>query len=384
MTRHTRRIFFYIGLAIFLLIAPLLISYSLGYTLNLSKGIVEKTGGIFIKSKTPRLSIFLNGQFIKETSYLSGGALLTEITPGNHRLRLEKTGYHPWSKTIPVELSVVTDLRNIILIPNPPTLATTTSDELANLRIYATQGSFQSVMPKETMSTPALSSLPSSPLFFLDGKGNLVGKTATTSTIFVSRVNSFGVVDDMIYFIDKNGFLGRINPLSNEITTIGRPGFYLVEQPAQFSSSPDGGVIILDASGGLFLSDGITTIQTITGGVREFSLDNTGQKLLIRKDQSIDILWLRDNAYQPFEKRGMRQEIFSSNSLIQDSAWYFDDNAHVVIRLFEGIFFTDIDARDGKNIFTLFTKKTDELVTVPQIPASIFFRREKIFYTISL
>lgn len=384
MTRHTRRIFFYTGFAIFLLIVPILIGYSLGYTLNLTKGIVEKTGGIFIKSRTPRLSIFLNGQFIKETSYLSGGALLTEITPGNHRLRLEKVGYHPWSKTISVEPSVVSDLRNIILIPNPPAIATTTRDELASLRMHATKGSFQPVRPKETMTIPALSSSPNSPLFFLDTKRNLVEKTATTSRVLVARVNSFGVINDMIYFIDKNGFLGRVNPLSKEITTIGRPGFYLVEKPAQFSSLPDGGIIILDASGGLFLYDGMTTIQTITGGVREYVFDSTAKKLLIRKDQSIDILWLQANTYQPFEKRGMREEIFSSDSLIGDSAWYFDDDAHVVIRTSDGIFLTDIDTRDGKNISQLFAKKTNELLTIPEIPASIFFRKGKTFYTISL
>lgn len=384
MTPTTRRILFYIGFAIFLLIAPVLISYSLGYSFNLTKRIVEKTGGIFIKSKTSRLSIFLNGQFVKETSYLSGGALLTEITPGSYHLRLEKAQYYPWSKTIFVEPSLVTDLRNIILIPNPPAIATTTPDELANLHVYATKGSFQSVRPKETLSIPALSPSPSPPLFFIDNKRNLVEKTATTSVIRVTRVNSFGILNNTVFFINKNGFFGRVDSSSKEVTTIGRPGFYLAEIPARFSQSPNGDIIILDASGGLFLSDGVTTIQTITGGVREYAFDSTARKMLIRKDQSIDILWLQDNTFQPFEKRGAREEIFSNDSLIQDSAWYFDDDAHVIIRTQDGIFFTDTDARDNKNIFTLFTKKTDELLTVPEIPASIFFRKGKIFYTILL
>ena len=306
MTRNTRRIFFYSSLVIFILIAPLLIAYSLGYTFHFTTGAVEKTGGIFIKSKTPRLSIFLDGTFVKETSYLSGGALLTDIDPGIHRLRLEKAQFHSWSKTIHVEPSLVTDFRNVLLLPNLAVIATSTKDEIAGLRALATSGSFRAVAPKETVSVPNPSAPVISASFFLDSNRNLIGKTATTSQLFVSHVNSFGMFDEVVYFIDKNGFLGKVDPLSKNITTIGRPGFYLSDASAQFSQTPNGDVVILDSSGGLFLSDGSTNIQTITGGVRQFALDSGAKKMLIRKERSLDVLWLEDNAFQPFEPRGTR------------------------------------------------------------------------------
>ncbi len=385
MTRYTRRIFFYSAVVLFALLAPLIIAYSLGYTFDVGTRSLEQTGGIFIKSKTPRMSVFLDGVFIKETSYFSGGALLTEITPGVHHLRLEKTGYHPWSKTIKVDPSLVTDFRNVLLISDPPSIASSTRDELTSLHTYATSGSFRPITPKETVSVPDLSVPPQSlPAFSLDNKHNLIEKTATTSKIFLPYINSFSVIDAMIYFIDKNGFLGKINPLSKDITTIGRPGFYLSNQPAQFSQALNGDIMILDASGGLFISDGSTNIQAITGSVRQFAFDGKGAKMLIRKDNSIDIYWLEDNAFQPFQKSGTKEQVFASDALIQDADWFFADNAHIVIRTPDSIFLTEIDARDGKNLIRLFPEKTDELVTIPSLPNSIFFRKEKTFFTISL
>jgi len=383
MTKKNRRIFFYGAVAVFVILTPILIAYSLGYTFHPSTGELERTGGIFIKSKTPRLSIFLDGTFVKVTSYLSGDALLADITPGAHHLRLEKTDFRPWSITLRVEPAMVTDLRNILLIPTAIPIATSTADELASLRTSATTGSFRTLAPYETVSVPNLPTSSLTPSFSINSKGDLIGKTSTTTLRLVPHVNSFGVIDDMVYFIDKNGFLGKLYPISKVITTIGRPGFYLSKKSATFLAAPTGSLVILDSSGGLFLSDGSTTIQPITGGVRQIEFDANGQKILLRKDQSIDIVWLQDNIFQPFQKAGTMEEVFASDALIDDADWFFDDNAHIAFRTIDGIFFTDIDPRDGKNIMRLFNRKSDELVTIPDAPRSIFFRKEKTFYTIS-
>lgn len=384
MTRYTRRIFFYCCIIIFALIAPLLITYSLGYTFDLGTRSVEKIGGIFIKSKTPRLSIFLDGQFIKQTSYLSGDALLTDIPPGIHHLRMEKANYAPWSAAIVVQPVLVTDLRNILLIPRSLAIASSTKDELGELHASATVGSFRPVTPVETISVPDLSLPPSSPTFFIDRKQNLIGKTATSSNIVVTHVNSFGAFNGTIYFIDKNGFLGKFDIQSQRITTIARPGFYLSKKSAQFFQTRDRSIIILDASGGLFLSDGSTDIIPITGGVRQIAFDGSSAKILAQKDQTIDVVWLQDNSLQPFQTRGMRDQVFATDAHIQDADWFFADDAHVIIRTTDGIFFTGIDTRVSKNVVKLFEKKTDELITIPSLPNSIFFRKAKTFYTISI
>ena len=131
MLKRTRRKLFYALALIFLVGLPILISFSLGYTFNLTSRSVEKSGGIFIKSRTSRLSIFLNNNFIKETSLISGGAILTRIYKGTYLLRIEKAGYRPWSKAVIVEPEVVTELRNILLVTHPLAVATTTQKEIS-------------------------------------------------------------------------------------------------------------------------------------------------------------------------------------------------------------------------------------------------------------
>src|SRR3989344_4285060 len=95
---RARRKKFFLLIILFAALSPILIIYSLGYTFDFAKGSWEKTGGIFLKSKIPRLSLFLNGKFEKETSFLSGGVLLTKIKPGNYLIRLEKKSQQPWAK----------------------------------------------------------------------------------------------------------------------------------------------------------------------------------------------------------------------------------------------------------------------------------------------
>ena len=58
MTLQKRRILYSFFILLFFILAPILISYSLGYRYNLTKGIIEKTGVIFIKSFPKNASIY--------------------------------------------------------------------------------------------------------------------------------------------------------------------------------------------------------------------------------------------------------------------------------------------------------------------------------------
>ncbi len=363
MTKYTRRKLFYLLVAAFLMIAPLLIAYALGYTLDLAKRDVKKTGGIFIKSKVPRLAIFLNGSFAKETSLISGGALLTDITPGTYLLRIEKADHGPWSKTVTVVPEIVTELRGILLIPHISLVATTTKKELA---------------PFTATSTP------SAYVFSLDKKGNMIRKSGDKSDIAATGVNSFAVLKTQVFFVDKNGFLARLNPDTKVSETIARPGFYLSENPMKFILSPRGEVVLIDSAGGIFFLDSANTINPSGSEALNIRFDSKGEKMLIHKERSVEVRWLADNRYQPFQKKGDEEIILRLDSPISDARWFYKDDAHIVIRTADGIFLTELDGRGGRNTFELLSGKTDELLTGPEIPESIFFRKGKIWYKIEL
>lgn len=355
-------------LTAFIVLSPLVIAYSLGYTINFSTRTIEQRGGIFIKSKIPRISLFLNNEFRKETSFFSGGALLTEIPPGTHLLRLEKENYHSWSKTITVEQARVTEIRNILLAPLRLATATATRDEIALL-------------------TPATST-PSRTLR-LDKKKKLVEdhvvNNRATTTILAPSVNSFANIKGMIFFIGETGFAAKIG--ENGITeTLGRPGFFLSrDTPAQFFLSPRKELAILDAGGGLFiLGEGTNETKPLDGGVKEIAFDTEGEKLLIVKERSIEIAWRADNEYQPFQKKGTLEQILALQTSFLNASWHFEDDAHIIIRTNDGIYLTEIDGRGGRNTVELFSGKTSEILTSLGAPNTIYFRKENTWHRIEL
>ena len=361
MRKKSRRKLFYLLLALFLIVSPLLIAYSLGYNFDFFKGRVGKTGGIFIKSKTAGISIFINGTFEKETSLFSGGALLTDIAPQTYLLRLEKEAYQPWSKAVAVEPSIVTEIRNILLLPRPVTYATSTAKEIALF----------------------LEKNPPAKLL-IDKKDNLIRPEGAAKKILASNVNSFAEFEEYILFVDKNGFLAKMDPATNKIETLGRPGFYLNKNKMTFVKSAGGAIAILDSSGGLFLLESDNKVSALKGGVKKISFDGGGHKLLLTKEQSVEILRLQDNPEQPFQKKGAFEEILKLDSPINEASWFYADNAHIAIRTDAGIFFTEVDGRGGRNTAELVSDKINELLTSEKIPDAVFFRKGKIWFKIKI
>lgn len=374
MKRKSRRKLFFLLILIFAAVSPLLIAYSIGYKINFSRGSFEKTGGIFIKSKTPRLSLFINGVFVKETSLFGGGAILTDLKPGIDLLRIEKAGYQPWSKTIRVEKGIVTELRNVLLFPQKVIHATSTKEETALLEKLAT--------PPKPGKPKTLSS---GTKIELSKKGELSKRAGATKTVLASNVYTFEIVDGMIIFIDKNGFLAWLDPEKEKIEVVGRPGFYLKEGLFKFVASPGGTISILDSLGGVFILGKSTgSILTADGNVKKTSFDEEGEKLLLVKENSVNVLWLAPNPLQPFQKRETREEIFKISSPIQSADWFYGDNAHIILRTESGLFSIELDGRGGRNTFELVSGKTDELITLPEIPNKIFFKKGKSWYKIEI
>lgn len=149
-----RRIFFYASLAAFVVIAPFLILYSLGYTLDMRQRTVKETGGIFIKTNQAGFTVSLNpismntpqategkktlpwpltlwttdgwqnsngasNGAIEKSTILARGLLLGNLLPGQYRLHIKKDGHQSWKRIVSVTQFNVREIRDIILLPDP-------------------------------------------------------------------------------------------------------------------------------------------------------------------------------------------------------------------------------------------------------------------------
>lgn len=362
MKRSTRRIIFYLLVLAFAVVGPLAVLSSLGYSFRPATASFETTGGIFIKSDTPRTSVFLDGAFIRETGFITGSSLLTDITPGTHRLRMEKPEFRPWTKTVAVAPTEVTEFRDVFLVPHAPAIATTTSREIA----------------------AALATSTALRQFSRDKKGRMAFTEHGVPEIIAEAVHSFSPTAWGVFFVEQNGFLARYDRASRATETIGRPGFFLGREPVRFFHN-DNFLAVIDSSGGLFLYDRVSgEVRPAASGAKDAAFDTEEEKLLIVKDQEIAVLWLADNDRQPFQKKAVVETVVEETDPIKQAGWYYGTEAHVVYRTRAGIFIAETDTRGSGNTAELVGGPVDEIITSPLTPNIIFYRKGKVIYKIEL
>lgn len=300
-----------------------------------------------------------------------------------HLLRIEKENHTPWFKIVTIEPSLVIDYRNILLVPQPVPLSTSSAAEATRFKQLTQNENFVSGLEIKKAAT---SSSPQT--FFLNREKSLVEKIATTTKILAENVIVYHEKQNgTILFVDKNGFLAQMLPGQTPITILGRPGFFISTQPLAFVDGPRGETFVIDSGDGLFMLDQDDTLRPIERGVKALRFDTQGAKAILLKEDGITLFWLSDNPQQPFQKRGTTEKIISVNPLenkIKDARWFFGDDAHIVLRTQNGIFFTEIEGRGGRISAELFSGGADMLMTTPEKQNSIFFKKGEIIYRIDL
>jgi hypothetical protein len=95
----------------FLVIAPAVVLYTAGFRLNFETGRVLQTGLLSIESGPRGADIWIDG---KNTGSKTP-ALVENILPGDHHIRLTKDGYHAWEKTLLFASRETTFATNVVL-----------------------------------------------------------------------------------------------------------------------------------------------------------------------------------------------------------------------------------------------------------------------------
>ncbi len=119
MTIRTRRVL--VGASYIIFIAALgpILLYTFGYRLSPESWTLQKTGGFFVSTAPLNSRISIDGKFKKETSFISRGAFVQNLRPKSYTILVEKDGFWPWTKTLPIRPSAVTEAR-AVLIPRDP------------------------------------------------------------------------------------------------------------------------------------------------------------------------------------------------------------------------------------------------------------------------
>lgn len=118
----------FISYTTFVIIAPLVILYAIGYRPQVSSPIPRPVGVILADATPKRAQITVN-----EKEYGTLPRSVPDVEPGMARVQVAKEGYITWQKTLEVKPTQATDIRSIRLLPTTPD-----TDILApNIRLFA-------------------------------------------------------------------------------------------------------------------------------------------------------------------------------------------------------------------------------------------------------
>lgn len=111
--RMKRTIAFYFSAALFLVLLPVVISYSLGYHIDAHSLKVYKTGTISLRSDPSGAFIYLNGRLLSDFT----PARVENLKPGTYKVEVKRDKFYPWQREITVKPNMVSKAEDIVLFP---------------------------------------------------------------------------------------------------------------------------------------------------------------------------------------------------------------------------------------------------------------------------
>ena len=111
--RVKRAVAFYFSVSLFLVLVPIVLSYSLGYYIDFRTFNIYKTGIIYLKSQPAGAYIYINDKVLATLT----PTRIEELRPGAYKVDVKKDGYYPWQKEMVVRPNMVTKAEDIVLFP---------------------------------------------------------------------------------------------------------------------------------------------------------------------------------------------------------------------------------------------------------------------------
>ncbi len=98
MTIRTKRIIYSVFILGFFVVSFYVVMKTTGYKYNIKKGILQKTGVLVVESYPRKMSVWIDGQLVKERT----PTVITDLLPREYNIKIGRQGYKIWEKNIRV------------------------------------------------------------------------------------------------------------------------------------------------------------------------------------------------------------------------------------------------------------------------------------------
>ncbi len=218
-------------------------------------------------------------------------------------------------------------------------------------------------------------------VYFSAGGALFLQGRATVPVAIAEQVHSFGLGNEHLYFISRNGFFAESDLLGGNTKLLGRKGLLLDEKtPAKITISQAGDVAVVDAANGLFLyrPGRAAELELVASGVLGIDFSASGDRLLFWDERHLGVFWLKDNPFQPFDIAGTKKQIFFSDDPIRQ-AYLNEAGTHIFYAMDSAVRMVEVDDRANTNNYDLVSARVSSFV-VDRRDLTLFWLESPMLY----
>jgi len=324
MTRRIRRLLFCSAILFFVVATPSILFYAWGYSFDWQNKKLVLTGGLYLKSSPEKTDIYLNDKLKKEET----PAFIKRLLPKEYQVKITKQGFHPWQKKLRVESKLVTEAKNILLIPLNPEIETVNEELPVGFSL------------KE---------------FFAQEESD---------AIFYIQPLSY-----ILYKTDQNG------SYQEQISLAPLPSNHQYEI---FVSSNEKIAVLNEKRQLYFLNPETRSFELLEENVQEVQFANDNKKLLYSTPTEIWVYYLEDILIQPNKKAREKELITRLSQKIEQVLWFDQTNEHIIFMVSQTVKIIELDDRDYRNAHDLFDFEISQIVYSPTDKKLYFVKEDKL------
>jgi tricorn protease-like protein len=413
MTKKIRTILFSICAILFFLIAPTITLYSMGYRIDFEKKKFVQTGGFYFKVLPKNVQISIDGKIKRKTDLIFGSIFIKNLLPKEYKVEIEKEGYFPWEKNLKIEEKMVTEGKNIVLIPkkiNFEILAKNVEDfffspdgkkfilkDKEGLKLFDIEKKIenypiekegeeivfssdsQKILLKNgskfkifdltkfpTISIdldfldPEIKEVSFHPkdftkIFFLkNGQIFQADLEKKEITLFEKDVSNYKISAGFIYYLDNKGFLFKTD-FNQKIKEKINENPFPIKEGANYQIEIFGNFIFLKDGEKIYLFDQKSnSFEKFFEPIKSLKVSPDLKKIAFFNEHEIWLFFLEDSFDQPWKKAKEKVFLTRFSEKIGDLFWYTCH--YLIFNTDSKIKIVEIDDRDGLNIYDLPTQ----------------------------
>lgn len=323
MTRRIRRLLLCSAILFFIVATPSILFYAWGYNFDWQNKKLVLTGALYLKSFPKKAEVELNNKLKEETP-----AFIKRLLPKEYQVKITKQGFHPWQKKLRVESKLVTEAKNILLIPLNPEIEIVNEELPVNFSL------------KEFLAQEE------------------------SDTIFYIQEPSY-----ILYKTDKNG------SYQEQISLAPLPANHQYEI---FVSSNEKIVALNKKRQLYFLNPETRCFELLEENVQEVQFANDNKKLLYSTPTEIWVYYLEDILIQPNKKAREKELITRLSQKIEQVLWFDQTNEHIIFVVSQTVKIIELDDRDYRNTHDLFNFEISQIVYSPTDKKLYFIKEDKL------